>query len=351
MGNENGSVNPQGKSSSNTETAGLQSVIDPTLLNSLEWRLIGPFRGGRVVAVAGDPVHSQVYYFGSTGGGVWKTTDGGILWENVSDGFFKRASVGAIAVSASDPNVIYVGMGETTIRGNVSHGDGVYRSTDAGKSWTHLGLANTRNIAKVRIHPQNPDLVYVAALGHAHGPKAHDGTITTERPDQMWGMDATSCLTRREGTATVFVVVDHCAAECIGLHVAKPGTRFEAVEPLRQGLHALFGGYEAGIARGLLARHDHGSQYVSDYFQDELKFLGITSSPAFVREPEGNGVAERFIRTLKEQLLWVRTFDTVEELRLALLEFKERYNRQWLCERHGHHTPAQVRAQLLERAA
>src|SRR2546430_14038107 len=109
MGNENGSVNPQVKASSNTESAGIQSVIDPTLLNSLEWRLIGPFRGGRVVAVAGDLVHSQVYYFGSTGGGVWKTTNGGMFWENVSDGFFKRASVGAIAVSASDPNVIYVG--------------------------------------------------------------------------------------------------------------------------------------------------------------------------------------------------------------------------------------------------
>jgi putative transposase len=188
-------------------------------------------------------------------------------------------------------------------------------------------------------------------VGHAHGPKAHDGTITTERPDQMGGMDATSCLTRREGTVTVFVVVDHCAAECIGLHVAKPGTRFEAVEALRQGVHALFGGYETGIARGLLARHDHGSQYVSDYFQDELKFLGIVSSPAFVREPEGNGVAERFIRTLKEQLLWVRTFDTVEELRGALLEFKDRYNRGWLCERHGHQTPAQVRARLVKRAA
>ena len=99
------------------------------------------------------------------------------------------------------------------------------------------------------------------------------------------------------------------------------------MEPLRQGIRALFGAYEGGIAEGLLARHDHGSQYVSDYFQDELKFLGVTSSPAFVREPEGNGLAERFIRTLKEQLLWVRTFDTVEELRVALLEFKERYNR------------------------
>jgi len=115
------------------------------------------------------------------------------------------------------------------------------------------------------------------------------------------------------------------------------------VEPLRQGIQAMFGGYDGGIARGLLARHDHGNQYVSDYFQAELKFLGIMSSPAFVREPEGNGVAERFIRTLKEQLLWVRYFATIEELRLALLEFKDKYNRQWLLEKHRYRTPAQVR--------
>ena len=109
--------------------------VASSLLASLEWRAIGPFRGGRVVAAAGDPVNPQVFYFGSTGGGVWKTTDGGQYWENISDGFFKRASVGAIAVAESDPNVIYVGMGETTIRGNVSHGDGVYRSTDGGQTW------------------------------------------------------------------------------------------------------------------------------------------------------------------------------------------------------------------------
>ena len=171
MGNENGSVNPQVTPSSSTESTELQPMIDPSLLNSLEWRLIGPFRGGRVVAVAGDPVHSQVFYFGSTGGGVWKTSDGGIIWENVSDGFFKRASVGAIAIAASDPNVIYVGMGETTIRGNVSHGDGVYKSTDGGRTWTHLGLEHTRNIAKVRIHPQNPDLVYVCLLYTSPSPR------------------------------------------------------------------------------------------------------------------------------------------------------------------------------------
>ena len=160
--------------------------IPSLLLTSLEWRLIGPFRGGRVVAVAGDPVHPQLFYFGSTGGGVWKTTDGGQCWENISDGFFKRASVGAIAVAPSDSNVIYVGMGETTIRGNVSHGDGVYRSTDGGRTWTHLGLEDTRHIGKIRIHPHNPELVYVAALGHAHGPNSERGIFRSHNGGQSW---------------------------------------------------------------------------------------------------------------------------------------------------------------------
>lgn len=182
MANENGTVHPR----SSNDPATAQSVVDPVLLQALEWRCIGPFRGGRVVAVAGDPEHSQVFYFGSTGGGIWKTTDGGVIWENVSDGYFKRASVGTIAVAPSDPNVIYVGMGETTIRSNVSHGDGVYRSTDSGKTWTHLGLADTRNIAKVRIHPQNPELVYVAALGHAHGPNAERGVYRSKDGGQTW---------------------------------------------------------------------------------------------------------------------------------------------------------------------
>src|SRR5215469_2612367 len=172
------------------ESAGGQAAHDNgqalDLSHGLEWRCVGPFRGGRVVAVAGDPVHSHIFYFGSTGGGVWKTTDGGVTWENVSDGFFKRASVGAIAVAASDPNVIYVGMGETTIRGNVSHGDGVYRSTDGGQTWTHLGLEDTRQIGKIRIHPQNPDLLYVAALGHAHGPNSERGIFRSRDGGKAW---------------------------------------------------------------------------------------------------------------------------------------------------------------------
>jgi putative transposase len=151
-----------------------------------------------------------------------------------------------------------------------------------------------------------PGLLAPTRVGHAHGPAANDGTILTERPDEMWGTDATSCFTRREGTATVFIAVDHCSAECVGIHAAKSGTRFEALEPIRQGVRTAFGEYAAAVAAGLALRHDHGSQYMSDHFQDDLRFVGIVSSPAFVREPEGNGRAERLFPTLKEQRLGVQ---------------------------------------------
>src|SRR5438132_703956 len=158
----------------------------PNFFDRLEWRNAGPYRGGRVAAVAGDPRDRNTFYFGSTGGGVWKTMDGGQYWENTTDRFFKRASVGAIAVAQADPNVIYVGMGESCIRGNVSHGDGVYRSTDAGQTWTHLGLEDTRNIGKVRVHPEDPDTVYVAALGHAHGPNTSRGVFRSRDGGETW---------------------------------------------------------------------------------------------------------------------------------------------------------------------
>ena len=140
-----------------------------THLNTLRWRCIGPPRGGRVVAVAGDPFDSQVFYFGAAAGGIWKTEDGGTYWENVSDGFLASAAVGALTVAPSDTNVIYAGMGESTIRIDVSFGDGVYKSTDAGKTWKNIGLRKTRHISEIRVHPNNPDLVYVAAFGDAFG--------------------------------------------------------------------------------------------------------------------------------------------------------------------------------------
>src|SRR6202047_721898 len=143
----------------------------PADYKELKYRLIGPFRGGRVTAVAGVPSQPNTYYFGATGGGVWKTTDGGRIWNPITDGtVFGTGSVGAISVAESDPNIIYVGMGEAPIRGNVSHGDGMYKSTDAGKTWVNMGLKNTYQIARVRVNPRNPDLVYVAALGHVWGP-------------------------------------------------------------------------------------------------------------------------------------------------------------------------------------
>ena len=167
-------------------TQGSSSTLDPRLLGAVDWRCIGPPRGGRVVAVAGDPVDPATFYFGACAGGVWKTNDGGTYWENISDGFLNKASVGAIAVSESDPNVIYAGTGEACIRLDVSSGDGVYRSTDRGKTWSHLGLEDTRHIGRVRIHPRDPDTVYVAALGHAFGPNEQRGVFRTTDGGKNW---------------------------------------------------------------------------------------------------------------------------------------------------------------------
>lgn len=156
------------------------------LSNLLEWRCIGPFRGGRVVTVAGDPTDPATFYFGAVAGGVWKTTDAGMYWENISDGYFKTGSVGALAVSEADPNVMYAGMGETTIRIDVSTGDGLYKSTDGGESWQHVGLEKTRSIAKIAIHPHNPDHLYVAAFGHPFGPNPERGVYRSTDGGQNW---------------------------------------------------------------------------------------------------------------------------------------------------------------------
>lgn len=171
-----------------------QSVTDSE--NSLDkrfggvkWRNIGPFRGGRSVCATGVTGDSQTYFMGTTGGGVWKTGDAGQHWQNVSDGFFKTGSVGAVAVSESDPNVVYVGMGEHAPRGVMtSHGDGVYKSTDAGKSWQHMGLAATQHIARIAIHPKNPDIVYVAAQGALHAPSKERGIYKSKDGGKTWSL-------------------------------------------------------------------------------------------------------------------------------------------------------------------
>ena len=219
------------------------------------------------------------------------------------------------------------------------------------KVWARLRFAGVRTSRRrvLRLMREHA-LLAPARAGAPRGPRAHDGTIIPETVDAMWGTDLTTTLTG-EGQVAVFVAVDHCSAECVGIHAAHGATRFEALEPIRQGVRRHFGAFGEGVARGLAVRHDHGSQYVSHDFQREIAFLGIESSPAFVRAPEGNGCAERFIRTLKENLLWLRAFDTVEELRRALLEFREAYNSTWLIERHGFRPPDAIRQEQLQPAA
>jgi putative transposase len=223
----------------------------------------------------------------------------------------------------------------------------LFRGEGYRKIWARLRFAGIRTSKRrvlrlMRAH----DLLAPGRVGRSHGPKAHDGTIRTECVDKMWGTDLTSTLTG-EGQASIFVTVNHASTECLGIHAARRATRFEALEPLRQAVRFAFDAFGEGIASGLKLRHDHGSQFVADDYQRELAFLGIASSPAFVREPEGNGGVERFIRTLKANLLWVRRFATIEELRLALHAFKDTYNRTWIVERHGYQTPAAVRAAQL----
>ncbi|MBW3589176.1 MAG: glycosyl hydrolase [Actinobacteria bacterium] len=179
-------------------------TFDPAKFEELKWRNIGPPRGGRVVAVAGHPVDPMAFYFGACAGGVWKTTDGGAYWENVSDGFFTSASVGAIAVSQSDPNVIYVGTGESCVRNDVSPGDGVYRSTDGGATWHHLGLKKTRHISRVRIDPSDSNRVYVGALGDIFGPSKERGVYRSTDGGATWNQ----ILFRSENAGTADLWLD-----------------------------------------------------------------------------------------------------------------------------------------------
>lgn len=170
--------------SAETSSQTVAAKSDP--LKNLQYRQIGPFRGGRVGAVEGIAAQPNVYYFGATGGGVWKTTDGGDNWVNVSDGYFKTGSVGAIDAADSEPNTIYVGMGEETVRGNVSSGDGMYKSVDGGKSWKHIGLGDTQQIIRIRVHPKDPNTVYVAALGHLWGSNDERGIFRTRDGGKTW---------------------------------------------------------------------------------------------------------------------------------------------------------------------
>lgn len=186
--------------------------------------------------------------------------------------------------------------------------------------------------------------------GRPHGDRTHSGTILAARPNELWGTDATRFYTQQEGWCWFFGAIDHFVADIVGWHVAKKGDRWAALEPIRQGIRDHFLAYAPKIALGLGLRHDWGPQYTAHQFAGELAWLGIRSTPAFVGEPECNGVMERWIRTLKEECLYLHHFETLEEARQVIGAFIERYNHEWLLERHGHRTPAAVRQQLLQAA-
>lgn len=161
-------------------------VLDPSFYNQLEWRNIGPKRGGRCLGVAGSPGRTNEYYFGATGGGLWKTVDGGTEWFPVTDGQITSSSVGAVAVAETNSDVVYIGMGEVQLRGSITQGDGVYKTTDGGKTWRDLGLKETQAISRIRVHPTNPDIVYVAALGHPYGDNEERGVFRSTDGGNTW---------------------------------------------------------------------------------------------------------------------------------------------------------------------
>jgi photosystem II stability/assembly factor-like uncharacterized protein len=253
------------------------------LEDALRWRNIGPFRGGRVTAVAGIASQPLVYYMGATGGGVWKTEDAGVTWNNISDGFFRTGSVGAVSVAESNANVVYVGMGEACLRGNISSGDGIYKSVDAGKTWTHTGLPDSSQIGRIRIHPTNPDVVYVAAIGHPYGPNDERGVFRTKDGGKSW--------------QKILFVDDKTGAADIAMDPSNPQILYATTW---QVLRTPWGITSTGPGSGLHKSTDGGdtwSRFPAGLPTSNLGKIGVTVSPvnpqrvwATVEADTGGGV-------------------------------------------------------------
>ncbi|HXS97561.1 MAG TPA: hypothetical protein VN736_23340 [Candidatus Limnocylindrales bacterium] len=220
------------------------ATYDPKLFSGLQWRSIGPLRGGRSITSSGSPSRPLEYYFGATGGGLWKTTDGGLTWRPVTDGQLTSSSVGAVAVAPSNPDVVYIGMGETELRGNIMQGDGVYKTTDAGRTWKHIGLADTQAISRVRVHPTNPDIVYVAALGHPFGPNTERGVFRSRDGGQHWDK--------------VLYKDDHAGAVDLCMDPSDPNTLYAAIWDVYRTPWSLSSG---GARTGLYKTTDGGDHW------------------------------------------------------------------------------------------
>ncbi len=227
-----------------------------------------------MVTVSGDPVNKLVFYQGTTGGGVWKTEDGGLQWRNVSDGFFGSGSVGAVAVAPSDPNVVFVGMGEACFRGNATHGDGVYKSTDAGKTWTRVGLEATRQVGRIQIHPKNPDIVWVAALGDSFGQSEHRGVYRTKDGGRSWQ----KVLYRDEDAGAIDLTIDP----------ANPDVLYASLLEMRR---FPWGFRSAGPGTGIFKTDDGGDRWTE-----------LTENPGFPSGTEGKDRARALTREAREGL-------------------------------------------------
>jgi putative transposase len=221
------------------------------------------------------------------------------------------------------------------------------------KVWARLRLVGGIRVSRARVLRLMRENALLSPHRRPQGePVSHDGTIVTDRPNDMWGTDGIRIATVDEGWVWVFAAVDHFDACCVGLHVVKTGNRFAALQPIAQGLKTEFGATDAEAGRGLTLRMDHGTQYTADDFLNQIKFWGIAPSFAFVAEPQTNGVAERFNRTLKEQVIHGRVFKNVDEVRAAVTAFKDLYNRHWRLEKLGFMSPLEARqAYALRKAA
>lgn len=211
------------------------------------------------------------------------------------------------------------------------------------KVWARLRFVKEIKVGRKRVlrlmRENNLLSPHRVVQGH---PKEHDGKIITAAPNVMWGTDGTKIFTLEEGWCWLFTAVEHWNAECVGWHVTKNGDRFAALQPVSMGIKARFGSVGSAAARGLVLRMDHGTQYLSEHFQNQIKFWGMAPSFAFVAEPQTNGVTERFNRTLKEQVIYGRNYRTAEEVRVAVADFMDRYNPLWLVEKLGFRSPRQA---------
>ncbi len=245
----------------------LTAEPDESLYDALEYRCIGPFRGGRAACATGIPDDPMTYYFGASGGGVWRTEDAGQTWENVSDGYF-GGSIGAIAVSEWDPNVIYVGGGEVTVRGNVSHGYGMWKSTDRGKTWKQIGLEDSRRIPRIRIHPRDPELVYAAVLGHLFGPNEQRGVYRSADGGETW--------------ERVLFVSDEVGAVDLAMDPSNPRILFAGTWRVRRTPYSL----ESGGEGSGLWKSTNGGDTWTDITRNEglpegtIGIVGVSVSPA-----------------------------------------------------------------------